>query len=306
MLPDILKISEKRNKLSTDISAKDVMQLRNMTGAGMMDCKEALKASNGNVDAAVDYLRKKGIAKATSKASRAANEGKVVSFITENRQRGSLVEINCETDFVAKTDDFQNFIKNIARQLAEKNSEGILDQQALSAFVMADGRTVKEHIGELVAKLGENITPNHAAIFVANEGFLTSYIHLGGKLGVLIEITTDGKPLQEIDVFAKDMAMQIAAARPLVVHRDEVPPAWIEKEKEIYREQALNEGKPENIVDRIADGKLKKYYSEICLLEQIFVKDTKTTVGDELAKLVKAISTPVAIKRFARLQVGQN
>jgi elongation factor Ts len=306
MLPDILKISEKRNKLSTDISAKDVMQLRNMTGAGMMDCKEALKASNGNVDAAVDYLRKKGIAKATSKANRAANEGKVVSFITENRQRGSLVEINCETDFVAKTDDFQNFIKNIARQLAEKNSEGILDQQALSAFVMADGRTVKEHIGELVAKLGENITPNRAAIFMANKGFLTSYIHLGGKLGVLIEITTDGKPLQEIDVFAKDMAMQIAAARPLVVHRDEVPPAWIEKEKEIYREQALNEGKPENIVDRIADGKLKKYYSEICLLEQIFVKDTKTTVGDELAKLVKAISTPVAIKRFARLQVGQN
>ena len=289
-----------------NISAKDVMNLRNLTGTGMMDCKEALKATNGNVDAAVDYLRKKGIAKAISKSTRTANEGKVVSCILDDRSRGSLVEINCETDFVAKTDDLRKFVEDLARQLVLHASDGAMDRDALSAYVMSDGRSVKEHIGELVAKLGENITPSRAVIYVANEGFLTSYIHLGGKLGVLLELNHKGIPAESVNAFAKDIAMQIAAARPLVVNRSEVPKEWIEKEKEIYREQALNEGKPANIIDRIAEGKLNKYYSEICLMEQIFVKDTKTTVKDELAKVVQATSTPVAIRRFARMQVGQN
>jgi elongation factor Ts len=277
-----------------------------MTGAGMMDCKEALKASNGDMNAAVDYLRKKGVAKARSKAERAANEGKIVSYISQDRTKGSLVEINCETDFVAKTEDFENFLNNLAKQLAENESESVLGQDALAAFVMPDGRTVKEGIGELVAKLGENISPNRAVIYSANSGFLTSYIHMGGKLGVMLEVNVDNSPGDEIYSFAKDMSMQIAAAKPLTVDRSEVPKDWIDKEKEIYRGQALNEGKPEHIVDRIAEGKLKKYFSEICLLEQTFVKDTKTTVGEELQKLVEATSTPITVRRFARMQVGQN
>ena len=292
--------------MSENISAKDVMNLRALTGTGMMDCKEALKATNGDVSAAVDYLRKKGIAKAVSKSTRTANEGSVVSCILDDRSRGSLVEINCETDFVAKTDDLRNFVDDLARQLALNASDGAMDRDALSAYVMSDGRSVKEHIGELVAKLGENITPSRAVTYAANEGFLTSYIHLGGKLGVLLELNHQGIPTGPVDAFAKDMTMQIAAARPLVVNRSEVPKEWIEKEKEIYREQALNEGKPANIIDRIAEGKLNKYYSEVCLMEQIFVKDTKTMVKDELARVVQATSTPVAIRRFARMHVGQN
>jgi elongation factor Ts len=277
-----------------------------MTGAGMMDCKDALKATEGNIDDAVDYLRKRGIAKARSKAERTANEGKVVSFITKDLKKGSLIEINCETDFVAKTEDFQSFVDDLARQLTENESESVMGQDSLSAFVMADGRSVKERIGELVAKLGENISPNRAVIYTANHGFLTSYIHMGGKLGVLLDINVDNSPDEKVFDFAKDMAMQIAAAKPLTVDRTEVPQDWIDKEKEIYRGQALNEGKPENIVDRIAEGKMKKYFSEICLLEQAFVKDTKTTVGEELQKLVAAISTPVTVRRFARMHVGQS
>jgi elongation factor Ts len=277
-----------------------------MTGAGMMDCKEALKTAKGDVDAAVDYLRKKGIAKARAKAERVANQGKVVSFITEDRRKGSLVEVNCETDFVAKTEDFQAFVNDLAQQLAKNESESVMGQDSLSAFFMSDGRTVKERIGELVAKLGENISPNRAVIYSANSGFLTSYIHMGGKLGVLLEVNVDNRPNEQVYNFAKDMAMQIAAAKPLTVDRTEVPQDWIDKEKEIYRGQALNEGKPENVVDRIAEGKLKKYFSEICLLEQTFVKDSKTTVGEELQKLVTATSTPVTVRRFIRMHVGQN
>jgi elongation factor Ts len=288
-----------------DIKAKDVMRLREKTGAGMMDCKEALKATNGDVEAAVEYLRKKGIAKARSKSERIAKEGLVASFITEDGKKGSLVEVNCETDFVAKTPDFQNFVTELARQLAASSNEGNLEREAVSNYKLADGKSVQDRITALVAKLGENMAIDRAVIFFANDGFLTSYIHLGGKLGVLVEFVTDGAPGKETLTFSKDVAMQIAAARPLVVNRTEVPEAWIDKEKEIYREQALNEGKPAQIVDRIAEGKLKKYFSEVCLLEQPFVKDQNITIQDELARVVKATTQPITVRRFARLHVGQ-
>jgi len=288
-----------------DINAKDVMRLREKTGAGMMDCKEALKASNGDVEIAVEYLRKKGIAKARSKAERVAKEGSVASFISDDGHKGSLVEINCETDFVAKTPDFQGFIADLAQQLIGSSREGILERDTLSAFVLANGKSVQDRITELVAKLGENITINQAVVFFADNGFLCNYIHLGGKLGVLVELATDGAAEKEIQIFSKDVAMQIAAARPLVVNRTEVPQDWVEKEKEIYREQALNEGKPAPIVDRIAEGKLKKYFSEVCLLEQPFVKNDKVTIQEECDRVVKATSHPITIRRFARLQVGQ-
>jgi elongation factor Ts len=292
--------------VAIDISAKDVMKLRNKTGAGMMDCKGALKATDGDMDAAADYLRKKGIAKAISKAERTAKEGLVTSYINEDSNKGSLVEINCETDFVAKTPDFQEFVADLARQLANSGSEGELDRQNLDAYNLADGRSVKDCIGELVAKLGENITSNKAMVYVSDGGFLTSYIHMGGKLGVLVEMAADGTINDNIKSFSKDVAMQIAASKPLVVDRAEVPPEWIEKEKEIYREQALNEGKPEKIIDRIAEGKLRKYFSEICLLEQPFVKETDITVGEGLSRLEKDSDTQITIRRFVRMQVGQN
>jgi elongation factor Ts len=288
-----------------DINAKDVMRLREKTGAGMMDCKEALKASNGDVEAAVEYLRKKGIAKARSKAERVAKEGLVASYISEDGHKGSLVEINCETDFVAKTPDFQGFIVDLAQQLVGSNQEGILERDTLSAFKLANGKSVQDRITELVAKLGENITASRAVVFFANDGFLTNYIHLGGKLGVLVELITEGKSIKDIQNFAKDVSMQIAAAKPLVVNRSEVPQDWVEKEKEIYREQALNEGKPVQIVDKIAEGKLKKYFSEVCLLEQPFVKNDKVSIQEECDRVVKTTSHPITVRRFARLQVGQ-
>ncbi len=291
--------------MAVEISAKDVMKLRSMTGAGMMDCKEALKANDGDMDAAVDYLRKKGITKAAKKSERAANEGQVASFVTDDKSRGCLVEVNCETDFVAKTPDFQNFMNDLAQHLAAKDSEGSLDQDTLAAYVMADGKSAKDHVTALVAKLGENITLGRAVTYTTDGGFLTKYIHQGGKLGVLVEVSTDGVPTEEIIEFAKDVAMQIAAAKPSVVDRSEVPQERVDKEKEIYREQALNEGKPEKIIDRIAEGKLRKYFSEVCLLEQPFVKDTDVTIGESLSRLTKDTSNPAAIRRFARIQIGQ-
>lgn len=291
--------------MAIEISAKDVMKLRTVTGAGMMDCKEALKASKGDMDAAADYLRKKGITKAAKKAERVANEGQVASFVNNDKLHGCLVEINCETDFVAKTPDFQNFINNLAEQLASGGSDGSFGQDALAAYVLADGKSAKEHATDLVAKLGENITLGRAVTYTSDSGFLTKYIHQGGKLGVLVEMNSDGAPTDEIVEFAKDVAMQIAAARPLVVDRSEVPQEWIDKEKEIYREQALNEGKPEMIIDRIAEGKLKKYFSEVCLLEQPFVKDTDVTIGESLSRLTKDMPNPATIRRFTRIQIGQ-
>ncbi len=291
--------------MAIEITAKDVMKLRSMTGAGMMDCKEALKANDGEIDASVDYLRKKGITKAAKKSERAANEGQVASFLIDDKSRGCLVEVNCETDFVARTPDFQNFMNDLAQQLAAKGSEGILDQDTLAASIMADGKTAKDHVTALVAKRGENITLGRAVPYTTDGGFLTKYIHQGGKLGVLVEISTDGTPAQEIIEFAKDVAMQIAAAKPSVVDRSEVPQEWVDKEKEIYRDQALNEGKPEKIIDRIAEGKLRKYFSEVCLLEQPFVKDTDVTIGESLSRLTKDTPNPATIRRFTRIQIGQ-
>jgi elongation factor Ts len=291
--------------LATEINAKDVMKLRTMTGVGMMDCKEALKANDGNMDAAVDYLRKKGITKAAKKAERVANEGQVASFVNDDKSRGCLVEVNCETDFVAKTPDFQKFMNDFVQQLAATNSDGALDQETLAGFAMTDGKSAKDHVTDLVAKLGENITLGRAVTYTTDGGFLTKYIHQGGKLGVLVEVNTDGAPAEEIIEFAKDVAMQIAAAKPQVVDRSEVPQEWIDKEKEIYREQALNEGKPEKIIDRIAEGKLNKYFSEVCLLEQPFVKDTDVTIGESLSRLTKETPNPATIRRFARIQIGQ-
>ncbi len=280
------------------------MKLRSMTGVGMMDCKEALKANNGDIDTAVDYLRKKGITKAAKRAERAANEGQVASFVTDDKSRGSLVEVNCETDFVARTPDFQNFIKDLAQQLAANNSNGALDLDTLAAYVMADGKSAKDHVTTLIAKLGENITLGRAVTYTTDGGFLTMYIHQGGKLGVLVEMNTDDAPADEIIEFAKDVAMQIAAAKPMVVDASEVPQEWVDKEKEIYRDQALNEGKPEKIIDRIAEGKLRKYFSEVCLLEQPFVKDTDVTIGESLSRLTKDTPNPATIRRFARIQIG--
>ena len=281
------------------------MKLRTMTGVGMMDCKEALKANDGDMDAAVDYLRKKGITKAAKKSERVANEGQVASFVTDDKSRGCLVEVNCETDFVAKTPNFQNFMNDLAQQLVTRDSEGTLDQDTLAAYVMADGKSAKDHVTGLVAKLGENITLGRAVTYTTDDGFLTKYIHQGGKLGVLVEVSTDGAPAEEIIEFSKDVAMQIAASKPLVVDRSEVPQEWVDKEKEIYRDQALNEGKPEKIIDRIAEGKLRKYFSEVCLLEQPFVKDTDVTIGESLSRLTKDTPNPATIRRFARIQIGQ-
>lgn len=269
-----------------EISAKVVMQLREMTGTGMMDCKKALVEADGDIDRAVEILREKGLSAAAKKAGRIAAEGLVDSYVSEDGKLGVLLEVNCETDFVAKTDQFRDFVKKIAKQIADANPA---DVDALMASDM-DGQTVEAALNEAVAKIGEKISIRR---FVRTEGFVDSYIHMGGKIGVLVQVD------QEADKEAvHDVAMQIAAAKPACINIADVDSAELEKEKEILRAQALNEGKPENIVDKMVVGRINKYYKEVCLMEQPFVKD-----GDVSVK--KMINGRFDVLAFTRYEMGE-
>ena len=248
------------------ISAKDVMALREITGTGMMDCKKALIEADGDMDKAVEILREKGLSAAAKKAGRIAAEGIVDSFVSEDGKLGVIVEVNCETDFVAKTDAFHELTKKIAKQIADVNPA---DVDALMASEI-DGATVDAVLNEAVAKIGEKISIRR---FERIEGFVDTYIHMGGKIGVLVQ--ADPEPDKEA---IHDVAMQIAAAKPSFINVEDVDASDLEKEKEILRVQALNEGKPEKIVDKMVEGRIKKYYKEVCLMEQPFVKDGDISV----------------------------
>lgn len=268
------------------ISAKDVMALREITGTGMMDCKKALIEADGDMDKAVEILREKGLSAAAKKAGRIAAEGIVDSYISEDGKLGVIVEVNCETDFVAKTDAFHELTKKIAKQIADVNPA---DVDALMASEI-DGATVDAVLNEAVAKIGEKISIRR---FERIEGFVDTYIHMGGKIGVLVQ--ADPEPDKEA---IHDVAMQIAAAKPSFINVEDVDASDLEKEKEILRVQALNEGKPEKIVDKMVEGRIKKYYKEVCLMEQPFVKD-----GDISVK--KMIDGRFNIVRFVRFEMGE-
>jgi elongation factor Ts len=285
------------------ISAEMVRELREKTGAGMMDCKRALAESGGDADAAVDVLRKKGLAAAAKKSSRIASEGTVAACVAV--ESATLVEINCETDFVARTDDFQEFAGQVAATVNEKGPKDVEEALLLPA---AGDVPLGTLLNEKVAKIGEKISFRRFARFVlpaGSGGVIASYIHAGGKIGVLVELLGAGRDDAEFAALGKDMAMQVAAANPLYVSREDVPAAAVGREKAIYREQALAAGKPEKILDRIAEGKLEKYYGDFCLLEQPYIKDPERTVNDLLKEMAGKKGVAVRVGRFARFQVGE-
>ena len=272
-------------------TAKDVMALRERTGASMMYCKKALTACGGDAEKAVDFLREKGLAAAAKKAGRIAAEGLVGDYVSADRKVGVIVEVNCETDFVAKTDDFKAFVAAIAKQVAEKNPatvEELLEQP----YVDDPSETINTLLNAAVAKIGEKISIRR---FARAEGIVDTYVHLGGKIGVLVDV--EG----EADATAlHDVSMQIAAAKPSCISREDVDQADLEKEKEILRAQALNEPKPkpEAIIEKMVNGRIEKYYKEVCLIEQPFVKEPDISVKQMIGGKFKVLS-------FTRFEMGE-
>ncbi len=284
------------------VTSAMVKELRERTSAGMMDCKKALVESDGDMEKAIEWLREKGLSQAAKKASRIAAEGVVAQYISEDGTVGVIVEVNCETDFVAKTDNFISFCNNVAKHIAKANPADV-DTLLTQAFVDDASKTVSDLVSEATVAIGEKISIRRFARYETT-GVVSTYIHMGGKVGVLVEVSTD-KQDDEIKVFAHDLALQIAAAKPEAVRREEVDAAKLEKEKEILRAQAINEGKPEKIVDRMVEGRIEKYYKEVCLLEQPFVKDGDKSIKGLMAEVAKATGANLDVVRFARFERGE-
>jgi elongation factor Ts len=289
-----------------DINPAVVKALREKTNAGMMDCKRALTEAGGNIEKAEALLRQKGIASAGKKASRHAKEGAVVSFIQPSGKTGVLVEINCETDFVAKNDIFTKFVKEITAEIAASGADSV---PALLESAGSTGVLFKDAIAATIAALGENIVIRRFARFQiaeGNGGLVASYIHLQGKVGVLAEINCGNEATAKSEGFremVKDITLQVAAAHPVVVSRDQVDAALVASEREIYKAQV--QGKPENIVEKIVDGKMDKFYSTACLLEQACIKNPDITVKDLVAAKEKEFSDKISIVRFVRYALGE-
>ena len=272
-------------------TALDVKELREKTGVGMMDCKKALTEANGDKEKAIEILREKGIATAQKKSSRIAAEGVVAACI--DGKTGVLVEVNCETDFVAKGDTYQAFVASIADYIVKTD---VADVDALNA-------AKQDELIEATAKIGEKIAIRRFVKYVTEDGILESYIHMGGKVGVLVEVT--GADVHAAHEFAHDVALQIAAAKPFYVIPSEVPQAELDKEKEILTAQALNEGKPAAIVDKMVLGRINKYYKDVCLMEQQFVKNPDITIKQYLATVNKDNGLNLSVKRLARFEMGE-
>ena len=269
------------------ITAAMVKELRETTGAGMMDCKKALSATDGDKEKAIDFLREKGIAKAEKKAGRIASEGVVAAYVSEDAKTAAVVEVNCETDFVANTDNFHALVDQIAKHIAATNPA---DMDALNQSTL-DGKPVATVITEAVASIGEKISIRRFERYAVEEGRVASYIHMGGKIGILVDLT-GGTP-----ELGKDIAMQVAAASPACVDRTSVNAEDLEHERDVLRKQAEEEGKPAKIIEKMVEGRINKYYKEVCLIEQPFVKDPE--------QAVKKILGDVQVRRFVRYQLGE-
>ena len=289
---------------TTVITADMVKKLRDQTGAGMMECKNALTEANGDFEEANTILRKRGLASAAKKAGRSANEGLVANRVSADHLSGTLAEVNCESDFVARTPDFQQLMANV---LAEIDKAG---DAANDAWLKDAKGPIAKLIVPVVAKLGENMTVPRFVRY-AGGGYVGQYIHLGGKLGVMVEfsgVTPEIAKRDEFQTLVKEIAMQIAAANPSYATRDAVPADVLEKEKSIYRAQMENSGKPANVLEKIVEGKLGSYYKQVVLPDQesIFTElHPKMSVKDVVAQTSKALGVPVAVTRFARLKVGE-
>ena len=288
-----------------EVTSAMVKELRERTNAGMMDCKKALVSAEGDMDKAIDWLREKGLAQAAKKASRIAAEGAVTQYITPCGCTGAIVEVNCETDFVAKTDNFMNFANSVAKHIAMANPAD-LDELLNQKFVDDESKTISDMISDATVAIGEKISVRRFERY-QTEGVVSTYIHMGGKVGVLVEVATDetGKNSDEVKAFAHDLCLQIAAAKPEAVRREEVDATKLEKEKEIQRAKAIEAGKPEKIVDKIVEGQIEKYYKEVCLLDQVFVKDGEKTVKGLMAEIAKATGAKIDVVRYARFERGE-
>jgi elongation factor Ts len=283
------------------LSANQVKELRDKTGAGMMDCKKALEEANGDYEKAIDILRKKGAAVAAKRAERTANEGLVLTRIYNDGKSAVIIEVNCETDFVAKSDDFVNFA-NMALEAVLANKPA--DVEALMALTF-NGKNLAEELNAIIGKIGEKIQVSRFALENMENGVVVDYIHHGSKLGVLI--TADNVPADkavELTPILKDIAMQIAAMRPVSIYREDVDKTTIEKELDIYKELARKEGKPEQILEKIATGKLNKFYEENCLFEQVFVKDNTKKVSSLIEEFNKKNGTQSKLVQFKRFHLS--
>ena len=284
-----------------NISAQLVKELREMTGAKMMDCKKALVETEGNIEKAVEFLREKGLADAAKKSGRVAAEGVVKTYISDDKKTGTVLEFNCETDFVALNEEFVAFADKLAKMVAETSVATVED--LLNEKFDGDS-TTSESLKALIAKLGENMSVRRFTKFSVEKGIVKSYIHGGGRIGVLVEVACE-KDSEVLDEVAKEVCMQIAAANPLFLSKDDVDTESMEKEKEIYRVQALNEGKPENIVEKMVIGRIQKYFKEVCLLEQLWVKDGDKSINKFLEEKSKEVGSPITVTRFVRYERGE-
>lgn len=291
------------------ITAAMVKELREMTGAGMMDCKKALTATEGNMDEAVDFLREKGLATAQKKASRIAAEGIVATALTEDAKKAVAVEVNAETDFVAKNEKFQGYVAQVAAQALTTKAADI-DAFLAEEWTAEPGKTVSEALAAQIAVIGENMKIRRFQQMEEQNGFIASYIHMGGKIGVLVDVETDVIN-DEIREMAKNLAMQVAALKPIYTNNSEVDETYKAHELEIIKAQIENDpkmaGKPEKVINGAVMGRLNKQLKEICLLDQVYVKaeDGKQLVSAYVAQVAKANSANIAIKGFVRFETGE-
>ncbi|HEX9006367.1 MAG TPA: translation elongation factor Ts [Bacteroidota bacterium] len=277
------------------ITTEMIKKLRDNTGAGMMDCKKALEQTGGDMTAAVEYLRKKGAAVAAKRADRAAKEGMIVTRVSADGKTGVVVEVNCETDFVGRSPDFAAFADAVAAATEQQKPASVEELLSLAA---SDGKTLAAMQNDLLAKVGEKIEVRRFHIVRAKEGLVSSYTHMGSKIGVLVEVTGMTQA-QAVAGLGRDMAMQIAAMNPMVVHRADVDKETVDRELDIYRTQAKNEGKPDKILDKIAAGRLEKFYQEVVLHEQLFIKDSAKTIKDVLQE------AGAGVIQFVRYHLGE-
>jgi elongation factor Ts len=290
------------------ISTTMIKELREATGAGVLDCKKALEATNGDVDKATTLLRDKGLAAAAKKSSREANEGRVTVLVDEGAHIGAIVEVDCETDFVARTEDFQSFVDDLTRQVARQSGLSSVEDLLQQPFISDQGHTVGEYISGLVAKLGENIVLRRFdRVERDSPGLIEGYVHPGSRIGVLVHVSVDSEGVAKspalFDV-VHDLALQIAAAAPQFIAVNDIPKATIEAQRAEYEAQLAGENKPDHIKERIISGKLDKWYEEVSLLSQPFVKEDSLTIEKLLAQRGEELGDALSVERFIRYEIG--